>query len=103
MVESKFINLLIGLFGLGRAKLGEWPHGEAVDAAIASIRELGGQVHHTTGTPGNELEIFHLRVRGRRIRLCVEDYGDVVLWGPKALLEDISTRVVDRLAHTKAG
>ncbi|SRR6266540_2435600 len=103
MVESRFIDFMIGLFGCGRAKLGEWPHREIVEAAVATLRDSGGELYHESGTPAGELEILHFRVRGRRMRLCVEDYSDVVLWGPKGLVADISRRVADRLAHGKAG
>lgn len=97
MRASAFIDGLIGLFGRGRAKLGEWPHGEIVEAAVATLRDFGGEWHHESGTPTGELEVMHFRVRGCRMRLCVEDYRDVTLWRPKRLVADISKRVADRL------
>lgn len=88
---------LIGLFGRRRAKLGEWPHGEVVAAAVAMLRDLGGELQHENGAPAGECEAMHFLVRGSRIRLCVEDYGDVTLCGPKRLVEDISKRFAARI------
>jgi len=98
---STCLDSLVGLFGRSRARLGEWPHGEVVDAAAATLRDFGGELCGESGSPAGELEVMHFRVRGRRLQLCVEDYGGVTLWGPKRLVADISRRVADRLSPTK--
>ena len=97
MRTSSFIDALIGLFGRSRANLGEWPHGEVVEAAVATLRDFGGELRHESGTPGGEVEVMHFRVRGYRMRLCIADYGAVTLWGPKRLVADISKGVADRI------
>ena len=99
----KFIDLMIGLFGRGRAKLGEWPHREIVEAAVDTLRDFGGELCRESRTPACELKVFHFRVRRRRMRLCIEDYGGVTLWGPKWLVADISRGVAERLSHGKEG
>jgi len=97
MNESRFIDFVIGIFGRGRATLGEWPHREVVQAAVETIKDCGGELHHESGTATGELEVMHFRIRGRRVRLCIVDYGVVSLWGPKRLVADISKRVALRL------
>src|SRR3982750_1702464 len=99
MIEFRFIDFVIGIFGRGRAKLGEWPHREVVQAAVETIQNCGGELHHESGTPTGELEVLHFRVHGRRMRLCIVEYGSVSLWGPKLLVSDISRRVADRLRN----
>ena len=100
MSASRFIDALMGLFGRGRARLGEWPHGEVIEAVAATVREFGGELHHESGTPAGELEVMHFRGGECPMRLCVEDYGSVTLWGPKQLVADISRRVAERLSPT---
>lgn len=95
----KIIDFIIGLFGRGRARLGEWPHREIVEAAVDTLRDLGAELCHESGTPACELEVFHFRIRRRRMRLCVEDYGAVTLWGPKQLVAEIARRVSERLSQ----
>jgi hypothetical protein len=98
MVESRFVDLLAGLFGRARARLGDWPDRDIVGTTVAALRDCGGELHHESGSPAGELEVLHFRVKGRRMRLCIEEYGDVVLWGPKVLVAQVSKRVADRLA-----
>jgi hypothetical protein len=101
MVESRFVDFVIGMFGRGRAKLGEWPHREVVEIAVDTIRDFGGELHQEIGTPTGELEVMHFRVHGCWMRLCIVDYGGVFLWGPKRLVADISRQVANRLSETR--
>lgn len=103
MVESRFVDLLAGLFGRARARLGNWPDRDIAETAVAALRDCGGELYHESGSPAGELEVLHFRVKGRRMRLCIEEYGEVVLWGPKALVAEVSKRVANRLAEVKAG
>jgi hypothetical protein len=96
---SSFIDVLIGLFGRSRARLAEWPQREVVESALAAFRDCGGELYSESGTPEGELEVMHLRVRGRRMRLCIADYGGVTLWGPKRMVAKISQRVTERLSE----
>ena len=43
MIESKFMDFLIGLFGRGRARLGVWPHREIVETVVAAMRKRSGE------------------------------------------------------------
>ena len=102
-VAFKVVDFVAGLFGRRRVRLGEWPHGQVVEAAMDTLQEFGAELYRESGTPAGELDVFHFRAHGRRMRLCVEDYGAVTLWGPKRLVTDVAHCVADRLAHAQAG
>src|SRR5690349_10963067 len=99
MVAANLIEMTLGLFGRGRAKLGEWPHREIVEFAVATIVENGGEIVRESGSPAGELEVIHFRLGGRSLRLSVEEYGDVTLGGPSGLVARIADCVADRIAH----
>jgi hypothetical protein len=92
------VDFAIGLFGRGHAKLGGWPHCEVVKAAFDVIQGIGGNLYRESGTPGGEFEAKHFRVCGQRLRLCITDYDEVSLWGPKKLVADIAKQVADKLS-----
>jgi hypothetical protein len=54
----------------------------------------GGQQYPETGSPAGELIIKHFRIRGRRLRLCIDDYDKVTLWGPKELVKELADRIL---------
>jgi hypothetical protein len=97
MAFSKVFDAVMALFGIGRAILGHWPHKSVIEAAVAEIENAGGVVVDTYGTSAGEMECTRFRVHGRLVRLCVEDYGDVTLWGPKRLVLDMSQKISNRL------
>jgi hypothetical protein len=102
MIRSKFIETILGLCGQGFTKLGEWPHREVVEAALAVLREYGAEECGATGTPAGEIENLHFRVGSHRVRLCVEDYGDVTLWGPAPIVGALAKRVARKLKRLDA-
>ncbi len=93
MFASKLVDILITPFGRARVVLGHWPHREIVQAATATILDMGGQQHPETGSPAGELTIKHFRIRGHRLRLCIEDYDTVTLWGPTDMVRELSNRI----------
>jgi|SRR3954447_3360777 hypothetical protein len=97
MAFSNVFDAVMGLFGFRRAVLGHWPHNRVIEAALAEIENAGGVVVGVYGAPAGELECKRFRVNGRRVRLCVEDYGDIVLWGPRRLVLDLSQKISRRL------
>ena len=84
---------MLAPFGRACVKLGSWPHGDVVNAAITALRDAGGAVCGEDGTPAREVENIYFKLRGRRVRLCVEDYADVTLWGPKNLVREVQARL----------
>jgi hypothetical protein len=103
MAGSGVVDAFIGLFGLARAKLGEWPALGVAATAIAVIKENGGQYLSETGSPDGRFDVLRFRVRGRRMRLCREELGEVTLWGPKQLVSDLSQQVATKLAEAETG
>src|SRR4051812_11099970 len=97
MMEFTIIDRVLGLFGQGRTTLGSWPHREVVNAALATLTDLGAEKVHEDGTPAGEVENFYFRIDGKRVRLSVTDYGDVTLWGPNRLVTKICKEVTARL------
>jgi hypothetical protein len=88
---------ILGLFGLARAEIGEWPD-SVVSTAVAVIKENGGEFLNTTGSPAGGFDVLRFRCRGRRIRLCCGEFGEVTLWGPKQLVRELSELIAARLA-----
>jgi GH43 family beta-xylosidase len=74
---------------------------DLLDAAYARLPQNHSELGDNSGTPTGELEVMHFRIRGRWMRLCIEDYGGVSIWEPMRLLADISRRDADRLAESK--
>ncbi len=99
MIGSRFLDFVLSVFGRGRAKLGEWPHGEIVVSALATFRSLGGEFLGESGTPADELRTLRFRVRGHRVRLCIEDYGAVTLWGPRRLVAELAAQIAQDIAR----
>lgn len=42
-------------------------------------------------------DVFYFRVHGHRVRLVVEEYGEVSLWGARRVVTELSNRVAERL------
>jgi hypothetical protein len=93
MSADKFIDALIGLFGLGRASVGEWPERALVDEYVRLIKDAGGVIAGSSGSPDGSFDIVRFRIRGRRVRLCIEEFGEVTLWGPRRLVAELAARV----------
>ena len=92
MSTDKFIDALIGLFGIGRANLGEWPQRAFADDYVRVIKEADGVVMGSSGWPDGSFDVIRFRIRGRRVRLCIFEYGEATLWGPKQLVAELVAR-----------
>src|SRR5262245_20987983 len=95
MSADKFIDALIGLFGIGRVSLGDWPSRALADEYVRVIKESGGVIVSTAGSPDGSFNIARFRYRGRRMRLCIEEFGEVVLWGPMHLVAELAARIAE--------
>ena len=93
MSADRLIDVLLGLFGIGRASLGEWPERALADEYVRVIKEAGGVIVGSTGSPDGSFNIVRFRVRGRRLRLCIEEFGEATLWGPKRLVTELVARI----------
>ena len=101
ITRNQFINLFLSPFGRRRAHLGQWPHADLVATAISTIRENGGLDWDQSDTPAGELKNVYFRLHGRRICLSIEDYGDVTLWGPKAMVSALSHAIAQHTARSQ--
>ena len=102
MSADKLIDAFIGLFGRARMKLGDWPRRASVDAYVRLVEEAGGTIVSTSGSPDGSFEVIVFRFRGRRIRLCWEEFGEVSVWGPKHLVAELADRVAAQGLATAA-
>jgi hypothetical protein len=90
------------LIGHRRIKLGDWPDQGIVEAAVRTIREFGGEriQKEESACVAFDIENLYFRVQGRSIRLCIEEYGEVSLWGAKRVVTELSKRINERLSVT---
>jgi hypothetical protein len=101
MIDSRFIDAVIGLFGFGRIVIGEWSQKGVVSAAIREIEDAGGIAEKTYGTPDGQYDCTRFRLRGRWLRLCAEEMGEVTLFGPTRLITELSQRISRRLNDSR--
>jgi len=82
--------------------LGEWPDQGIAEAATGAVSELGE--HQVKGRDFGlalDIENLYFRVRGYKVRLCIEEYGQVTLWGPKGIVTDLSKRIKEKLVTNR--
>jgi hypothetical protein len=94
-----FRNGLLAVTGQRRVSW-DWPNHDVVKAALDSFEELGAE--RLESTPINlpvDAENLNFRVRGRHVRLWVEQYSDVILWGPRAIVTELTARISERLSR----
>jgi hypothetical protein len=87
----------LGLIGHRRIKLDEWPDRGVVAATIDTVNELGGKRVQKDVAFGFD-DVFYFRVQGHQVRLVVEEYGDVSLWGAKGIVSELSERIREKLS-----
>ena len=96
---TAFRDWVLVLIGHRRITLGDWPDQGVVEAAVDTVSELGGQrIQGQDPGLAFDIENTYFRVQGRRVRLCVEDYGEVSLWGPKRVVTELATRITERMS-----
>jgi hypothetical protein len=97
-----FRDAILALIGQRRITLGDWPDQGVVEAAIAAFEEFGGRrLEHNDTELAFDVENIYFQVRGHRVRLCVEEYGEISLWGAKGIVADLARRVAERLSRSE--
>jgi hypothetical protein len=71
--------------------------GDAKDAVVQTLADLGAEFCGESGTPCYELNNEYFRVGRRKIRVCTEDEMFVSLWGSKALVETVYSKAVEKM------
>lgn len=90
--------------GLVRMKYQELPavDGDARAALDAALAECGAVKCGQSGTPAYEVNNEYFRIDGRKLRVCTEDDLFVSLWGSKAAVERVYSRMLAQL-RTRGG
>jgi hypothetical protein len=97
-----FVDCLVALVGHRRIGLAPWPNHEVVKAALSTFREFGAEQLETRLVDlALDVENLYFRVQGRRVRLCIEEYGDLTLWGSRSLVTKIANRINEKLSAEK--
>ena len=95
----RLVDYLLAVAGRRRVLLGDWPNRNVVETALATLKELGAE--SLGAKPVNlpvDVENLHFRVKGHRVRLWVEQYGDVTLWGPRVIVTELAGRIAEKIA-----
>ena len=88
---------VLALIGHRRVKLGEWPDRGVVAATVNTVGELGGRrIEKDIGFGFDD--VLYFNVLGVRVRLVVEEYGDITLWGVRRVVLDLSKRIGEKLS-----
>jgi hypothetical protein len=85
------VDALFGLFGYARVRFSQ-----DIDAILSVLYEFGAVKCGESGMPTASTS-YHFRVRGRKITLTVEDYEDTMLTGPKAIVQELSQKISERV------
>ena len=98
MRQLKAIDLIIGLFGYSRAILPQDDH--VIDAVLKALRKKDATKCGETGMP-TAFDVYYFRVKGRRVQLIVEDWGDVILCGPTRIIRELAADVSETLKSSR--
>jgi hypothetical protein len=69
-------------------------HRQAIEDTLA---ELHAEKCGESGSPAFEINNEYFRIGRRKIRVCTEDEMDVSLWGSKKLVDQVYTKIVEKL------
>jgi len=85
------VDALFGLFGYVRVRFSQ-----DVDTIFSVLAEFGAVKCGESGMPTASTK-YHLRVRGQKVTVTVEDYEDTMLTGPKAIVQELSQKISERV------
>jgi len=85
------VDSLFGLFGYARVRFSQ-----DVDTIFSVLGEFGAVKCGESGMPTAFTNYF-FRVRGRKVKLTVEDYEDTILTGPKDIVQELSQKISERV------
>ena len=66
-------------------------------AVLEALADLGAELYRESGSPGYEVNNEYFRIGNRKIRVCTEDEYFVSLWGPKAVVETVHLKAVEKM------
>ncbi|GEM_PF-4342797 len=91
MNATATVDTLFSLFGYARVRFSQ-----DVDTIFSILGEFGAVKCGESGMPTASTNYF-FRVRGRKVKLTVEDYEDTILTGPKAIVQELSQKISERV------
>ena len=90
MNATAIVDSLFSLFGYARVRLAQ-----DIDTIVSVLEDFGAEKCGESGMP-TAFTNYYFRVRGQKIKLTVEDYEDTVLSGPKAIVQELSKKILER-------
>lgn len=94
MNATAIADFVFSLFGYERVRFSQ--ESQVVDAIYSVLDESGAVKCGESGIP-TALTDYFFRVRGRKVKLTVEDYEDITLTGPKAIVQELSEKISERV------
>ncbi len=91
-IRYGIIARILPVFGRACVKVGDYTE-ETITKTINTIEISGGKYCGRDEMPTFDGASLYFRIAGRRVRLSYEDYGDVVLWGPRKVVLELSKRI----------
>ena len=88
---AAIVDASYSLFGYARVR---FPQDD--DAIFSALGELGAVKCGESGMPTAFTNYF-FRLRGRKVKVTVEDYEDTTLTGPKAIVQELSQKISERV------
>jgi uncharacterized protein (DUF362 family) len=87
------VDRMFSLFGYARVRFPN--ESQVVDAIVSVLKEYGAVKSGENGMPTASTN-HYFRVQGRKITLTVEDYEDLTLTGPKALVQELFQKISEK-------
>ena len=84
---------LSSLFGYARVRFSQ-----DVDTILSVLEDFGAVNFGESGMPTAPIN-YYFHVRGRKITLTVEDYEDIMLTGPKAIVQELAEKISEKGAR----
>jgi hypothetical protein len=96
MTISKIRSVCAFLIGMSYRELpGDGGHlRQAIDDTLI---DLGAKMYRESGSPAGEVENKYFRIGKRKLRICTEDEMLVSLWGSKVLVDEVHSKIVEKL------
>ena len=88
------VDSLFSLFGRRRVRFSH--ESQVVDAIYSVLHDFGAEKCGESGMPTAFTNYF-FRVRGQKVKLTFEDYEDIMMTGPKAIVEELSEQISERV------
>jgi hypothetical protein len=93
MNATAIADSVFSLFGYERVRFSQ--ESQVFDAIFSVLGEFGAVKCGESGLPTAFTNYF-FRVRGRKVKLTVEDFEDIILTGPKAIVQELSQKISER-------